>query len=58
MAKNDTKVTDNPKLKQKPLSDGSISLYLEYYLGYTPVYNEVTGKTTTKVGCRKEALGL
>ena len=28
MAKNDARVTDNPKLKQKCLSDGNISLFL------------------------------
>ena len=33
MAKNDVRVTDNPKLKQKLLSDGNFSLYLDYYLG-------------------------
>lgn len=27
-------VTDNPKLKWKKLSDGNLSAYLEYYLGY------------------------
>ena len=48
MAKNDVKATDNPKLKQKKLSDGTISLYLEYYLGYSAVYDEVTGQTTKK----------
>ena len=58
MAKNDTKVTDNPKLKQKRLSDGNISLYLEYYLGSAPVYDEVTGKTAIKIGRRKEFLSM
>lgn len=33
---------DNPKLEQRPLKDGRISLYLEYYLGRTetPVVDE------------------
>ena len=52
MAKNDSKVTDNPKLKQKELSDGQLSLYLEYYLGYSKANN------TVKVDRRKESLNL
>ena len=52
MAKNDSKVTDNPKLKQKKLSDGQLSLYLEYYLGYSKVND------TVKVDRRKEFLNL
>lgn len=52
MAKNDSKVTDNPKLKQKKLSDGQLSLYLEYYLGYSKVND------TVKVDRRKESLNL
>ncbi len=37
---------DNPRLLQKQLSDGRISLYLEYYLGYskTMLFDEVTGQ--------------
>jgi site-specific recombinase XerD len=35
MAKLDVKAKDNPKLQQNKLSDGRISLYLEYYLGRT-----------------------
>lgn len=42
MAKNDVRVTDNPKLKQKPLSDGTIALYLDYYFG------RVNGKVQRK----------
>ena len=42
MAKNDVKVTDNPKLKQKELSDGNFSLYLDFYLG------RVNGKVQRK----------
>ena len=48
MAKNDVKVTDNPKLKQKELSDGNFSLYLDFYLG------RVNGKVQRK----REFLGL
>ncbi len=33
MAKLEAKIKDNPKLLQNSLSDGRISLYLEYYLG-------------------------
>ncbi len=33
MAKLENKSKDNPKLEQRILSDGQISLYLEYYLG-------------------------
>lgn len=33
MAKLENKVKENPKLEQNVLSDGRISLYLEYYLG-------------------------
>lgn len=33
MAKLEIKSKDNPRLKQRELADGQISLYLEYYLG-------------------------
>lgn len=33
MAKLENKTKDNPRLEQRLLSDGQISLYLEYYLG-------------------------
>lgn len=33
-------VTENPKLKTKVLSDGNLSLYLDYYLGRVSVYDE------------------
>ena len=33
MAKVENKIKENPKLEQNKLSDGRISLYLEYYLG-------------------------
>ena len=42
MAKLENKAKENPKLEQNMLSDGRISLYLEYYLGReeTPVLDE------------------
>lgn len=42
MAKLESKTKDNPRLEQRELSDGQISLYLEYYLGRQsePVLNE------------------
>ena len=42
MAKLENKAKENPKLEQNALSDGRISLYLEYYLGReeTPVLDE------------------
>ena len=58
MAKNDTKVTDNPKLKEKTLSDGQISLYLEYYLGYSKQYDEEKDKEAVKIIRKKEFLNL
>ncbi len=58
MAKNDSLVTDNPKLKEKQLSDGQISLFLEYYLGYSKVYDEIKDKEIIKVNRKKEFLNL
>ncbi len=58
MARNDTKVTDNPKLKQKKLSDGTISLYLDYYLGRFDVQDEITGKIKNMVQRKREYLSL
>lgn len=58
MAKNDVKVTDNPKLKQKKLSDGNFSLYLEYYYGYNSEVDEASGKTKVRAIRKKEFLGL
>ena len=58
MAKNDTKVTDNPKLKQKKLSDGNFSLYLDYYLGRADVKDETTGEIVSKVQRKREFLHL
>lgn len=42
MAKLENEAKENPKLEQNMLSDGRISLYLEYYLGReeTPVLDE------------------
>jgi integrase/recombinase XerD len=58
MAKNDAKVTDNPKLKEKILSDGQISLYLEYYLGYDIVSSPKTGREIVRANRHKEYLNL
>lgn len=58
MAKNDTKVTDNPKLLQKKLSDGNFSLYLDYYLGRVNVVDPDTGATVSKVQRKREFLKL
>lgn len=57
MAKNDARVTDNPKLKQKKLSDGNISLYLDYYLGRVNCKDEC-GNTVNKVQRKREFLHL
>lgn len=46
------KVTDNPKIKQKKLSDGNYRLYLDYYFGRV----EVGGKS--KVIRRRSSMGL
>ena len=58
MAKNDTKVTDNPKLLQKRLSDGNFSLYLDYYLGRMNVADPNTGAMVSKVQRKREFLKL
>ena len=50
--------TENPKLYARMLTDGRESLYLEYYLGYSLVYNEAKDKNVTKVERRKEPLSL
>lgn len=55
MAKLDGKSTDNPKLMQKELKNGTYSLYLEYYLGYTKTINEESGKEVTRKNRRKES---
>lgn len=58
MAKNDVKVGDNPKLKQKVMSDGNLALYLDYYLGRINVTDEATGEVKSKVQRRREFLHL
>lgn len=58
MAKIDTKTTDNPKLKEKSLSNGQKSLFLEYYLGYSKEIDKATGKEKIKILRRKEFLNL
>lgn len=58
MAKNDVRVTDNPKLKQKILSDGTISLYLDYYLGRVEERDRTTGEIKSKVKRKREFLKL
>lgn len=58
MAKLDVKVKDNPKLQQKELSDGRLSLYLEYYLGRKQWVDEETGEVKVKHDRKKETLNL
>ncbi|NDV82234.1 site-specific integrase [Bacteroides sp. 51] len=58
MAKNDSRVTDNPKLMQKQLSDGNFSLYLDYYLGRVNIADPNTGETKSKVQRKREFLNL
>lgn len=58
MAKNDVKVGDNPKLKQKVMSDGNLALYLDYYLGRINVTHEATGEVKSKVQRKREFLHL
>ena len=65
MAKLENKTKENPKLEQNRLSDGRISLYLEYYLGREekPVLDEngkMRGKPkfAIKHHRRKENLSL
>lgn len=73
MAKLENKTKDNPRLEQRLLADGQISIYLEYYLGREsePVLDEfgepvlyerglMAGKPKFKVRHirRKENLGL
>ncbi|KAA6312224.1 Tyrosine recombinase XerD, partial [termite gut metagenome] len=58
MAKLEIKTKENPKLQQSTLSDGRISLYLEYYLGRSQWIDEETGKIKVKHDRRKETLNL
>lgn len=58
MAKNDVRVSDNPKLKHKVLSDGTLSLYLDYYLGRVEERDRTTGEIKSKVHRKREFLKL
>jgi len=58
MAKLNVKRKDNPKLQQSTLSDGRISLYLEYYLGRNQWIEENTGVLKVKHIRKKESLNL
>jgi len=58
MAKVEAKTKENPKLQQSTLSDGRISLYLEYYLGRTQWVDEETGKIKVKHDRKKETLNM
>lgn len=52
------KSKQNPKILSSTLSDGRVSLYLEYYLGRTQWIDEVTGKAKVKHDRKKESLNL
>lgn len=58
MAKLEVKTKENPKLHQSTLSDGRISLYLEYYLGRSQWIDEETGKIKVKHDRKKETLNM
>ncbi|KAA6329612.1 hypothetical protein EZS27_021598 [termite gut metagenome] len=58
MTKLEVKNKENPKLQHSTLSDGRISLYLEYYLGRSQWIDEETGKIKVKHDRRKETLNL
>ena len=58
MAKLEAKTKENPKLHQSTLSDGRISLYLEYYLGRSQWIDQETGKTKVKHDRKKETLNM
>ena len=53
-----TDSTDNPKLGAKVLSDGRESLFLDYYFGYTMVYNEGKDMMVAKKDRKREYLKL
>jgi len=57
MAKLAVKTKENPKLQQSTLSDGRISLHLEYYLGRHQWIDEA-GKVKVKHDRKKETLNL
>ena len=48
----------NPKVGAKLLSDGRVSLFLDYYFGYTMVYSESQDKMVPKKQKRRESLNL
>jgi site-specific recombinase XerD len=58
MANLTAKTKENPKLQQSILTDGRISLYLDYYLGYSQYVDEETGKKKIKHNRKKETLNL
>lgn len=58
MAKLENKVKENPKLEQNVLSDGRVSLYLNYYLGRSQYEDKETGKMKIKHNRKKEFLEL
>ena len=53
-----TDSTENPKLGAKILSDGRESLFLDYYFGYSLVYDEAKDKMVTKKDRKRETLDL
>lgn len=50
--------TDNPKLGAKILSNGRESLFLDYYFGYTMVYDEAKDKQVAKKDRKRDYLKL
>ena len=48
----------NPKVGAKLLSDGRVSLFLDYYFGYKMVYNESQDKMVPKKQKRREMLNI
>ena len=50
--------TDNPKLGAKILSNGRESLFLDYYFGYTMVYDEAKDKQVAKKNRKRDYLKL
>jgi integrase/recombinase XerD len=58
MAKLELKHKENPKLQQKKLTDGRLSLYLEFYLGRMQWKDEDSGTIKIKHDRRKEFLNL
>ena len=50
--------TDNPKLGAKVLSNGTESLFLDYYLGYDMVYSEKVDKMIARKKRKREYLQM